>query len=859
MSVDETPSNRAISRRGVLLGAGGLGAAAAVSAALPVSASAATSVPIVVDGVGKALIVTPDAPDSQVTNAAADLVRYIKSSTTVELRLCTQSDAATEPSDLVRINIGFLNSPVAGDITRRLQDLGSDGFVIAPTPHSVTVIGPTPWGTRFGVYEFLERYVGVRWLLPGDLGEDVPIHRTIRVSGGIVVQNPAFTARLFSPYRSVVQTDDSTSTDINRRWGAYLRGHYALSFHHNLWTLFPVLKYKDTHPEFYPIRNGVTVFPADKQQVRWQPRFSAPGIADAAAVEIIAKIEAAERAGKPLTSFSLGINDAGGFSEDDLEPGFNTIGARGASTAYYTFVNEVVERVTATYPDMLFGLLAYDAVIDPPAFPLHDNVVPFYTHDRMSWLHRSGEDIDRDLAERWTRVAKQVGWYDYRYGIFYGIPRIDDKATRDAYRFAQKKGVQHVVAEVYAGWAEGAKAWTYSRQVWNPSVNTDDLIAEWCERAVGHAAADDLIEYHRVWQRVWNRSVGETDWYQDGLRRNFFGFNSVGYMNLAGEAEVTRAKALLGKASAKATTQRQKDRAALMSTAFELVEASILSYPRAVSVPRRPSGAQALLDTTMSTLDRNIALATNRQQWIDRNKTNPYFNWNVNFASSGFYWTGWNFHPLWALAEYLRDAGANGGSLRSAIENYAASGASEHIRYYARLLLSAADGTVRQLGENMSFDGPTLDPWLVETALPLSDPARLTDEVSLDGGQSLRLPLGFGGGGVSQRIDVGQGPLRAVMPFYTARSAKSADATIIPTWIFYNSAGVALPAFRGEQLIIGKTAGKWAALTMTEMVPETAVSARLYMSFLHTDRATSVIYVDAARFEQISHPSGLNP
>ena len=41
-------------------------------------------------------------------------------------------------------------------------------------PSQVIIAGPTPYGTEFGVYEFLERYVGVRWLMPGPDGEDVP-------------------------------------------------------------------------------------------------------------------------------------------------------------------------------------------------------------------------------------------------------------------------------------------------------------------------------------------------------------------------------------------------------------------------------------------------------------------------------------------------------------------------------------------------------------------------------------------------------------------------------------------------------------------------------------------------------------
>ena len=35
----------------------------------------------------------------------------------------------------------------------------------------VVIAGPTPYGTEFGVCEFLERYVGGRRLMPGPYGE----------------------------------------------------------------------------------------------------------------------------------------------------------------------------------------------------------------------------------------------------------------------------------------------------------------------------------------------------------------------------------------------------------------------------------------------------------------------------------------------------------------------------------------------------------------------------------------------------------------------------------------------------------------------------------------------------------------
>ena len=72
--------------------------------------------------------------------------------------------------------------------------LDGDGFVIRVEPEQGTVIirGATAWGTEFGVYAFLEEELGVRWLLPGPDGEDVPRRRTLAVAKGTRVRQPAF-------------------------------------------------------------------------------------------------------------------------------------------------------------------------------------------------------------------------------------------------------------------------------------------------------------------------------------------------------------------------------------------------------------------------------------------------------------------------------------------------------------------------------------------------------------------------------------------------------------------------------------------------------------------------------------------
>ncbi len=56
--------------------------------------------------------------------------------------------------------------------------------------------------TLFGVYDFLERYAGVRFYFPGELGEIVPSATEIEVPDGAYSSRPHFTARQYSHFDS---------------------------------------------------------------------------------------------------------------------------------------------------------------------------------------------------------------------------------------------------------------------------------------------------------------------------------------------------------------------------------------------------------------------------------------------------------------------------------------------------------------------------------------------------------------------------------------------------------------------------------------------------------------------------------
>ena len=57
----------------------------------------------------------------------------------------------------------------------------------------------TDQSTCYAVYDFLEKFCGVRWYGPGELGRVCPRHTTLIVSGADIRRTPAFKYRMGYP------------------------------------------------------------------------------------------------------------------------------------------------------------------------------------------------------------------------------------------------------------------------------------------------------------------------------------------------------------------------------------------------------------------------------------------------------------------------------------------------------------------------------------------------------------------------------------------------------------------------------------------------------------------------------------
>ena len=407
----------------------------------------------------------------------------------------------------------------------RKGELDIEGFRVSfPEKNVMRITGGGPLGLKFGALDFCERFIGVRFLFPGKLGEYVPKHRTIRVPMKEFSDAPKFYTRMLSSF-------PHPSRMLYNNWLPLLRGAppYRLAFGHNLNKMFSPAKYAKTHPEYYPLISGKRYIPKPPRLgVHWQPCLTNPGVID----ESVRMICDAFAKNPDVRTWSLGQTDGNGWCECPACTAFypkddkpNRFGAKDRSLYYLTYCNKVAEGVAKKYPEAKLGIFAYNHTsIAPRGFKLHPSLVPVITYDRLNWIDPERKRLDLERQNSWSAIAKEICWWDYFFTNRYVLPRVVCHHLAKQLREGYASGVRHVYAEyiplgVMQGcsneqsWGDGPFAYLAYKLLWNPHQDENVILDDWYRTAVGEKAAPHLREYFELIENFWTQKVPKTAWF----------------------------------------------------------------------------------------------------------------------------------------------------------------------------------------------------------------------------------------------------------------------------------------------------------------------------------------------------------
>ncbi len=480
------------------------------------SASAAP-LPIITNGKSNFQIVIPqDAPRS-IQAAAKELQTDIELATGAKLKVVRDGDA--QAGSTPSLNLGATQATrKAGVLQRKIAEegfgilsRGGNVFIWGPdTPDGQTTSeGGTSNGTANGVYSFLEDYLGVRWLMPGEIGRDVPRRENFVLPDVDRVEAPVFINRR-EPY--IQNRLPSVQAWQDRQKLGY---SFRINHSHAWEATIPAALYKD-HPDWFPLIDGKRVFPTARYKLETTNPELVKFYADRAIEEL--------KANPKSNTYSLSPSDSRGWSQSpeslalyDPPPAGSTYPS--VTPMILKFYRDVAKIVEKEYPQGKLAGYIYADYLFPPqkgGMTLPDNFYPVVAPSINYGYTLYRPDVQKqfhDIMRDWARVTPHLFYYDLPNTIGPSSGLIIPAAPEilnAIFPILTENNVKGVYIYGTDSWSNAAMANSIlAKMMWNPKLDAHQLQREWLVRAYGpqagaamekmYATLDDVFRaYYRA-------------------------------------------------------------------------------------------------------------------------------------------------------------------------------------------------------------------------------------------------------------------------------------------------------------------------------------------------------------------------
>lgn len=461
-----------------------------------------------------------------------------------------------------------------------LKNLNNYSFVIKRKGNLIVIRGFDDIGTNLGVSYFLDHYCGVRFYLPGDLYTSMPKTNTVSLPAFINVKQSPFTKYVFSTgFYGKAEDAGNDITQWDNYW-ALMNGMSRKnwgSHQHTLSTLFHDSTIMKTYPEIYPIFNGEKYFPKSANDQNFEPDFAEPHLVDAALYASVKYF----KANPAIDYIAFSVMDGAVYSKEGMMGEFLSKYPqtpegykRGYTDAYVQFLNNFAEKL----PDLLLknGIirkktivyLSYSQVRDIPDEKLNASILPVTVYH----LSNSVADslyVPGGALNKWAKVTSNIGNDDWAEGRGFIYPRIYTSMVSQFVRTIQtyKLNFGYAHIEAYPNWAlDGPKLYEMGKIYWNPNVNTDSLLTQFCEDMFGNASRE-MKNYFGIVENV-------STWLNNHSATPTHLFNYMGQLLLdsTGRLMIKQASQSLENASKIARTDDERKRIDFFSKGFRISE-----------------------------------------------------------------------------------------------------------------------------------------------------------------------------------------------------------------------------------------------------------------------------------------------
>ena len=416
-------------------------------------------------------IVLPSAASEHETKASLVLQEHILQISGAALPIIAADDHRS-PYEIV---LGQNERIVQAGLSVNLNELQEDGFIIVTDSSRLFIAGGSEKGTLYGVYTFLEKYLGCRMYAPNV--KVVPKQKRIVVDKIKDLQVPAFRFR-DTHYRSTWQNEyiDWHKLDHDDKGGRPEWGMWVHTFN----TLVPPEIYYEDHPEYFALVKG--------NRLPTQLCLTNRAVLDLT-VQNLRQLIAQNPDAK---YWSVSQNDNKDFCTCD---NCKAIDEREGSPSgsIINFVNQVADQ----FPDKVISTLAYEYGRHAPrTLKPRDNVnimlcsIEAFRHKPIT-EDTASADFVKDV-EDWGKVAKDIIVWDYVIqfnNLISPFPNLH--VLQPNLQFFAKHNVNSMFEQgnrEVGGEFAALRGYLLSKLMWDPNQNVDTLMNDFLRGMYGPAA-----------------------------------------------------------------------------------------------------------------------------------------------------------------------------------------------------------------------------------------------------------------------------------------------------------------------------------------------------------------------------------
>ena len=434
------------------------------------------------------IVTAKDAIPSEVY-AAEEFQKFFAEASGVKLPIVTQVDRPDR-----HVFIGPGQALRQSNVRFSVDKMGDEDLRIIIRDGNIAIAGGRPRGTLYGVYTFLENYLGVRFLTHN--------HTHVPPVGGWRVVGPV---DMFYHPRLEFRWSFYAETNRNHAFAARMRCNTVPNeekfggitgrglINHTFARQIPLSKYGKDHPEYFALIKGKRLVTGNEELT--QPCLTNPDVLRIVTESVLAQI----RANPKLSNVSVSQNDNHNYCRCEK---CAAIDAREDTPmgSLLTFVNAVADGVAKVNPNVKIGTLAYQYSRKPPKTikPRPNVQIQLCSNECSVTAAINDPNCMRNVSfykdlTAWGRICNDIGIWYYNVNFSnYLMPMPTMRVIEPNIRFFVSSGARGIFMQAaytsIGGEFSDLRNYLTSRLLWNPNLSGRTLIDEFLELHYGKAA-----------------------------------------------------------------------------------------------------------------------------------------------------------------------------------------------------------------------------------------------------------------------------------------------------------------------------------------------------------------------------------